>query len=141
MLNANICPCLEVCLYILCIREDEEEDRKWCIMLGTINNSPAAAWQNWELHSPGESHQITHFYTFSLSFQAKVDFILYFSITRGIVELNIIYIYRYQRYLQSLKIAQSRNRQNGGSDNYALGFLLKQIHHRDGVSWFTSIQS
>ena len=29
-----------VCIFCV-YEEDEEEDRKWCIMLGTINNSPA----------------------------------------------------------------------------------------------------
>ena len=62
-----------VCIFCV-YEEDEEEDRKWCIMLGTINNSPTAAWRNWELHSP---HTVTRNYTFlyfSLSSPFKASY-------------------------------------------------------------------
>ena len=78
-----------VCIFCV-YEEDEEEDRKWCIKLGTINNSPTAAWRNWELHSP---HTVTRNYTF-----------LYFSLSSPFQRNYSILYSRYQRYLQNLKI-------------------------------------
>ena len=69
-------------------------------MLGTINNSTAAAWRNWELYSHTKLHI---FILFPLLSNQRRFYFLFFQYNRGLVKLNIS-ICKYQRYLLSLKI-------------------------------------